>query len=60
MEFRGVQISLVLTLRELCGLRHSAVNKFNPARKTRELRPPADEYVGRSPAGMRLHGRVGK
>ena len=31
MEFRGVQISLVLTLRELCGLRYSAVSQFEPA-----------------------------
>ena len=28
MEFRGVQISRVLTLRELCGRRHAAVNEF--------------------------------
>ena len=37
MEFRGVQISLVLTLRELCGPRYSAVNEFEPVRKTRKL-----------------------
>ena len=37
MEFRGVQISLVLTLRELCGLRYSAVNEFESIRKTPEL-----------------------
>ena len=33
MEFRGVQIDLVLTLRELCGLRSSAVNEFEPLEK---------------------------
>ena len=37
MGFRGVRISLVLTLRELCGLRYSAVNQFEPVRKTLEL-----------------------
>ena len=34
MEFRGVQISFVLTLRELCELRDSAVNEFEPVRRT--------------------------
>ena len=37
MEFHRVQISLVLTLRELCGLRDAAVNQFEPVRKTLEL-----------------------
>ena len=37
MEFPGVQISLALTLRELCSLRYSAVNEFEPVRKTLKL-----------------------
>ena len=37
MEFRGVQISLVLTLRELCGLCYSAVNEFESIQKSLEL-----------------------